>query len=269
MCFESNNQIQNGFGVLGVDAAKKKGKNMNKKRLLMLLLLSLSLGVAMAQDVIVKKDGSTILSKVLEISETEIKYKKWSNQDGPMYTISRNEVNSINYQNGELELITNGTNANQSFGFTNGKMERVGRELVLDDRELSDEEILSLVGQENYETYLSARTQIGIGRAFTILFGGSLGATILLALTLNGGGIDHQNILAAAIVTGTVTDVSFPLMLIFKGIGKGRMNWVADEYNKNGRASAFSYQLSPSILKCNSMESQNSLGLGLTFSINF
>ena len=37
------------------------------------------LGVAqtvLAQDVIVKKDGSTILSKVLEINSADVKYKK-------------------------------------------------------------------------------------------------------------------------------------------------------------------------------------------------
>lgn len=31
-----------------------------------------------AQDVIVKKDGTTILSKVVEINKNEIKYKKFS-----------------------------------------------------------------------------------------------------------------------------------------------------------------------------------------------
>ena len=272
MCFESNNQIQNGFGVLGVDAAKKKGKNMNKKRLLMLLLLSLSLGVAMAQDVIVKKDGSTILSKVLEISETEIKYKKWSNQDGPMYTISRNEVNSINYQNGEVELIFVESQSqpkgyvNSTTELTNGRMERRGRDLFLDDKELSEEEVLLLIGQQNYETYLSAKKQIGLGRVFTPIFFASLGATVLFSIV---GLADEEDLLWVAMGTGIVADISLPLMLVFKGVGKGRMNWVADEYNKNGRASAFSYQLSPSIIRCNSLESQNNLGLGLTFSINF
>ena len=60
----------------------------------------------MAQDVIVKQDGSTILSKVMEINSAEIKYKKWSNVDGPIYAISRSEVLSINYQNGEVEVFS-------------------------------------------------------------------------------------------------------------------------------------------------------------------
>lgn len=235
----------------------------------------------MAQDVIVKKDGTTIQSKVMEINGNEIRYKKWSNQDGPMYTISRSEVNSINYQNGEVELITGGTNASQSSWLMNGRMERDGRDLILNGRELSSEEVLSLVGQENYETYLSARKQIGVGRAFTPVFWASLGATIGLIASAYifeeryyyyGSHYyygPNEGLLLAGYITGAVADVSLPLMCIFKGIGKGRMNWVADEYNRNGSASAFSYQISPSIMKCNSLESQNNLGLGLTFSMNF
>lgn len=41
--------------------------------------------MATAQDVIVKRDGSTIISKVLEVNTGDIKYKKFSNQGGPTY----------------------------------------------------------------------------------------------------------------------------------------------------------------------------------------
>ena len=58
-----------------------------------------------AQDVIVKKDGSTILSKVYEIGKKEIKYKKFSNLNGPLYNISIKEVFSVNYENGEKDLF--------------------------------------------------------------------------------------------------------------------------------------------------------------------
>lgn len=44
---------------------------------------------ALAQDVIVKQDGGTILSKVLEIGTQEIAYKKWNSQDGPVYKIAK------------------------------------------------------------------------------------------------------------------------------------------------------------------------------------
>ena len=58
-----------------------------------------------AQDVIVKKDGSTILSKVLEVNTADIKYKKHSNPDGPIYTMDKSEILSINYENGDRDTF--------------------------------------------------------------------------------------------------------------------------------------------------------------------
>ena len=84
------------------------------KKLTATLFLLCVVGMASAQDVIVKKDQSTVMSKVLEITSTEIKYKKWNNQDGPTYSIDRSEVLSINYENGEVEKFTGSTNDQQS-----------------------------------------------------------------------------------------------------------------------------------------------------------
>lgn len=75
------------------------------KQLLVLLLLLCSASVS-AQDVIVKKDGSTILSKVLEVGQEEIKYKRFDNQEGPTYTISKSELQAINYQNGAKDTFS-------------------------------------------------------------------------------------------------------------------------------------------------------------------
>lgn len=80
-----------------------------KKVLFLLMLLSAT--SVFAQDVIVKKDGTTILSKVIEIGTSEVKYKKFSNQDGPTYTIKISDLLSINYQNGEKEEFKNTTSS--------------------------------------------------------------------------------------------------------------------------------------------------------------
>ena len=58
-----------------------------------------------AQDIIVKKDGTTIMSKVLKLTDSEIEYIKWSNKNGPSYVVRVNEVLSINYENGETEIL--------------------------------------------------------------------------------------------------------------------------------------------------------------------
>ena len=63
-------------------------------------------GICHAQDVLVKKDGSTILAKVLKITETEVEYKDFNNQDGPTRVISIVNLQAINYQNGQKESFS-------------------------------------------------------------------------------------------------------------------------------------------------------------------
>ncbi|MDE5787062.1 MAG: hypothetical protein K2H79_00735, partial [Bacteroidaceae bacterium] len=76
-----------------------------KKLLSLLVMLTMSISIY-AQDVIVKKDGTTIMAKVLTVSTTVVEYKKWSNQDGPTYAIETKELLSINYANGEKEVFS-------------------------------------------------------------------------------------------------------------------------------------------------------------------
>ena len=56
-----------------------------------------------AQDLILTKTSDIIKAKVTEISSTEIKYKKFDNENGPTYSILKSEIKSITYQNGEKE----------------------------------------------------------------------------------------------------------------------------------------------------------------------
>lgn len=74
-----------------------------------ILFLLLTATHVMAQDVIVKKDGTTIASKVLEITTNEVKYKKFSNLDGPIYNIAKSDIKVIKYENGEEESFDDGT----------------------------------------------------------------------------------------------------------------------------------------------------------------
>lgn len=76
------------------------------KHLLIVTFFLCSINIS-AQDVIVKKDGSTILSKVLEVNTNDIKFKKFSNLEGPIYTLDKSEIMSINYENGEKDTFDN------------------------------------------------------------------------------------------------------------------------------------------------------------------
>ena len=94
------------------------------KQLLLLFMLLCSPAV-IAQDVIVKKDGSTILAKVLEVNTDNIKYKKHSNQNGPTYTILVSDLLSINYSNGEKDDFSNASIGSQSESATSTQSKEV------------------------------------------------------------------------------------------------------------------------------------------------
>lgn len=79
------------------------------KQLLVFLLLLCSASVS-AQDVIVKKDGSTVVCRVVELTESEIVYKKWSDLNGSNYVMERSAASAINYQNGKKVNFSEATN---------------------------------------------------------------------------------------------------------------------------------------------------------------
>ena len=57
-----------------------------------------------AQDIITKNDGTDIQAKVMEVGQSQISYKKFSNLNGPTYTLSLSEILMITYENGEREM---------------------------------------------------------------------------------------------------------------------------------------------------------------------
>lgn len=73
----------------------------------MFLLCSTSI---FAQDVIVKKDGSTIVCRVVELTSTEIIYKKWSDLNGSNYVMDRSQASAINYESGKKVNLSEAAN---------------------------------------------------------------------------------------------------------------------------------------------------------------
>jgi hypothetical protein len=72
--------------------------------LLFTLLTFLSVNLN-AQDIITKRNGDDIEAKVLEISDLEIKYKKFNFLDGPTYTEKKSEILIIRYENGSKDIF--------------------------------------------------------------------------------------------------------------------------------------------------------------------
>lgn len=58
-----------------------------------------------SQDYIILKNGEEVESKVLEINAKDIKYKKFSNQDGPTYTMLKSKIFMVKYASGDKDVF--------------------------------------------------------------------------------------------------------------------------------------------------------------------
>ena len=78
------------------------------KFLTLLLFVTISI-VSFAQDIIITKDKERIQAKILEVSKDEIKYKKFTYQDGPVFSFDIDEIVTVAYENGEVEIYDEDT----------------------------------------------------------------------------------------------------------------------------------------------------------------
>lgn len=152
----------------------------------------------------------------------------------------------------------------------------VGSEII------PDSELLQLLGREGYDSYCSGRklykTGNGLKNGGWAAFGGGLGlytlGFVFLAVELSDHvyhGLDGVGV--ALMATGAVSfaagNVLLPTGYVLRGVAAGKISRIAEGYNSSLRKPVFSYNLSPSVMRCNASPDQANLGLGLTFSLNF
>lgn len=79
------------------------------KKLLLLVVCVLTISSIKAQDLIVLQTAEEIQAKVTAITEDTVTYKRWSNLEGPTYTIAKSKIFYIKYQNGEKDIFSANT----------------------------------------------------------------------------------------------------------------------------------------------------------------
>ena len=70
---------------------------------MILLLIFSYLPAIHAQDTILKRNEEKIITKITEVNQNDIKYKRFDYQDGPTFTIAKWEIKYIIYGNGAKE----------------------------------------------------------------------------------------------------------------------------------------------------------------------
>lgn len=135
------------------------------------ILIGLWAYSALGQDIIVKKNGDEIKSKVLEVTISEVKFKNVDNPDGPIYTLSKSDIFMIKYENGLKEMMnanetnqSSPSNNTQSSGFqeintysapipiaTISRIENAGGKYFQNGLRLSDSKVYRLLRESPYE----------------------------------------------------------------------------------------------------------------------
>ncbi len=76
-------------------------------RLFILVASLLTATLTYAQDNIILRNGEEIPAKVLEVNQTDLKYRKSANLEGPIYTSPLRDVLLIKYANGTKDTFGN------------------------------------------------------------------------------------------------------------------------------------------------------------------
>lgn len=84
------------------------------KKLIATIVVIMTMANSFAQDVIITKNSERIDCSVKEISDTEVKYKRQDNPNGPMFILSVSKISSISFANGESLQLDKDTHQNDT-----------------------------------------------------------------------------------------------------------------------------------------------------------
>ncbi len=76
-------------------------------KIILFILILFSAPVVYAQDTLYIKGQLPVAAKITEVSEDAVRYKKFTNPDGPVYVIRKKSIFRIVYQNGEIDSLSN------------------------------------------------------------------------------------------------------------------------------------------------------------------
>lgn len=76
-----------------------------KKFLSFVIFSILACFAANAQDIIVTKDSERIDAKIIEVTDTEVSYKRTDYKEGPTFVLKTSDISSIIYSNGAVQTF--------------------------------------------------------------------------------------------------------------------------------------------------------------------
>lgn len=168
---------------------------MKKLSLLVLALFCCTLGVLAANniDIIVKTNSEKIEALIQEVSETELRFKKANNPNGPIFVLKMDDVSSILYANGEVQAIEHKARpvenisayGHQSFNTPiEGYMQRTGNDTYrIGDKVLTGKELEFFLQQNCPQAYTYYKNQTNLEIAGWSFLGVGIPVCLVVGVT--------------------------------------------------------------------------------------
>ncbi len=148
------------------------------KRVSIVLAFLLCSCMLPAQDIITKKDGTDIQAKVTEVGQSTISYKKYSNLDGPLYTISISDIVMITYENGEREMYISQSSTTNNSTLPQGVMAYNNGKVSVGGVTIENEMLERYFTSEDYSLFKKGKSLILGGGIVNIIGCAALGYSI-------------------------------------------------------------------------------------------
>ena len=130
-----------------------------------------------AQDVITRKDGSTVKTKIIEIRANDVTYKLFEAPSGQTHVLSKSLIRNIVYENGKNETFENNVQPNTSVRSDASRTQPAQRREFASHSQL-DSRQQSAPG--NTPVYRRNYIGMGVGGAFSLESDGEAGGQFSL-----------------------------------------------------------------------------------------
>jgi len=80
-------------------------QSMNRSGVLYLIFFIFLSATVFSQDTIFFVKQYQYVVKVIEIEDSKVKYRKFENLEGPIYSVAKNEILAIHYSNGTRDTF--------------------------------------------------------------------------------------------------------------------------------------------------------------------
>jgi len=198
---------------------------------------------AFAQDVIITRSGEQIRAKIIEVTENNISYKKFHDQEGATFVIKTDKIKIISWENGDVDdyektfstkEVAKDSNVSKKEENVLPFIDRRGRTFYMGDGIMYNEDQLKIYLSENnlkhiWNGYINGRTQATSGGILITL--GILCEIIGIAIVANPE--THEANIPTGIffvISGGILEATgIPLAIV----GTIRKNIAINKYNNN------------------------------------